>query len=269
MLFLYTFATGIGKTMDEDFESQEVESAESIEEIADSLNAERIAAWRKVLLAIGSCAIVALVFVVTKTWIWTGGLLLAGSWVFRSVRLLRAANNELVEFENSTGTAFKASLPTWMKVSIALAIPGTVILGLQAVTVYDPSILGLPNSAVAADPDVNKILLHTGDCLTLPTDVQYPTADFKYGTNCTSDHDYELYYQFDPTEKISSEAVGAEISEAVCVDEFQNYVGVPASESELIYTYSYPYPGNGESDADGLISCFVGFDGAQITGGVL
>lgn len=255
--------------MDEANEASDFFSSASIQEAADSLNAARIDAWRKVLLAVGSCALVALVFVSTKTWIWTGGLLLAGSWLFRSVVTLRTANKNLVEFETSTGTAFKAPLPTWIKVSVALAIPATLVLGAQAVTIYDPSILGLPNNAVAADPYLNQITLHAGDCLVLPPGEKLPSADFKYSSSCSSDHDFELYYQFDPSEKIGSEDAAIAVAEQVCSDEFANYVGVQVAQSELLMSYSYPYPQNGESDTDGYISCFVGFEGAQTTGGTL
>jgi hypothetical protein len=137
---------------------------------AFDLNQERFAAWRTLLLALGSCAIVALVFISTKTWIWTGGLLLAGSWVFRSVKSLREANAQLVAQERLTGSALKAPLPTWIKACSMLAVPVIAVLGIQALNQYDPSILASAGNQPYLDSPPSF----------QPTDAEGNASDFRW-----------------------------------------------------------------------------------------
>jgi len=105
------------------------------------LNEARYLAYRKILLALGACFITAIVFIVSETWIWTGGLLLAFSWLFRSIQTLRIVNLEIRDQERNAGRSLKSSLPTWIAVCLVLSVPLAVILGVQAFKVYNPSMM--------------------------------------------------------------------------------------------------------------------------------
>ena len=145
------------------------------------------------------------------------------------------------------------------------------LLGVKALNTYDPSILGSSSSQTAIDPNIDIPILSQGECADVPVGSDVPSDEAKYKVPCTGDHDFELYYQFDPSERLSSESVASDIAEATCGSEFTSFVGVSPDQSELIYTFVYPYPksGSAATDVDGVISCFVGFDGSMTTGGTL
>lgn len=109
----------------------------------DAVNQLRVKAWNQVMLAFGAVAIVGLVYIASEVTVWTGGLLIAGAWVFNSLRTLRAANQEIIALESTYGVALKTELPTMTKIGIALAVPVAVLAGVGAVNTYDPSILGI------------------------------------------------------------------------------------------------------------------------------
>lgn len=104
------------------------------------LNEARYLASRKILFALGACFIVAIIFISSKTWIWTGGLVLAFSGLFRAVQTLRMVNSEIRQQEKVAGHSLKSALPTWITIGLVLAVPVAIMLGAQALNVYNPSI---------------------------------------------------------------------------------------------------------------------------------
>lgn len=108
----------------------------------DEFNAIRQSAWRSILLATASCAAVAIVYIFSQSLVWTGGLLLAVGWIWRSSQALREANQEIVFEEKRTGLALKQPLPSWMTGSLVLGIPLTLVLGASALNTYDPYLFG-------------------------------------------------------------------------------------------------------------------------------
>jgi hypothetical protein len=106
------------------------------------LNDARISAWKSIFMATGFCAIVAVVYIFSKSLIWTGGLLLAATWVWRSIGSLRVANAAISAEEVRSGKALKEPLPIWIIMGLVLGAPLTVILGAIAFNTYDPTLFG-------------------------------------------------------------------------------------------------------------------------------
>ena len=121
----------------------------------DEVNQSRVKAWNQVVLALGTVGIVGIVYMASEVTVWTGGLLIAGAWLFNSLRTLRAANQEIVSLEEIFGVALKTEIPTLTKVGVTLAIPFAVISGVSALNTYDPYLLGsvgISESSATNDP---------------------------------------------------------------------------------------------------------------------
>lgn len=127
----------------------------------DAVNQSRVKAWNQVMFAIGTVAIVGIVYTASEVTVWTGGLLIAGGWLLNSLRTLRAANQEMLRLEEIYGFALKTEIPTVTKVAVTLAIPVAVIAGVSAINTYDPYLFGsspaTESSATTADSSYNDV----------------------------------------------------------------------------------------------------------------
>lgn len=108
----------------------------------DAVNQSRVKAWNQIMFALGTVAIVGIVYMVSTITVWTGGLLIAGAWLFNSLRTLRSANQEIVRLEEIYGVALKTEIPTATKVGVTLALPIALISGVSAINTYDPYLFG-------------------------------------------------------------------------------------------------------------------------------
>ena len=128
------------------------------QETIDAVNESRFKAWNQVMFALGTVAVVGIVYIASEVTVWTGGLLIAGGWLFNSLRTLRSANKEILELEEIYGVALKTEIPTITKVGIVLAIPVALISGVSAINTYDPYLFGSGESSSSSttldDPTV-------------------------------------------------------------------------------------------------------------------
>ena len=124
----------------------------------DAVNESRIKAWNQVMFALGTVAVVGIVYIASEVTVWTGGILIAGGWLFNSLRTLRSANKEILQLEEIYGVALKTEIPTITKVGIVLAIPVASISGVSAINTYDPYLFGSGGSSSSSttldDPTV-------------------------------------------------------------------------------------------------------------------
>lgn len=124
----------------------------------DAVNQSRVKAWNQVMFALGTVAIVGIVYMISAITVWTGGLLIAGAWLFNSLRTLRSANKEIVRLEEIYGVALKTEIPTVTKVGVTLALPVALISGVSAINTYDPYLFGSGGSSSSSttldDPTV-------------------------------------------------------------------------------------------------------------------
>lgn len=123
--------------------SNSIAGPQNIEELHEI----RLSAWRSIVLATASCAAVAVVYIFSKSLVWTGGLLLAAGWIWKSFLELRVANQEIISEEKRTGLALMQPLPSWINVSLVLGIPLTLVLGASALNTYDPYLFGGSSSS--------------------------------------------------------------------------------------------------------------------------
>jgi hypothetical protein len=112
------------------------------------------------MFALGTVAIVGVVYMISAITVWTGGLLIAGAWLFNSLRTLRLANQEIVRLEEIYGVALKTEIPTVTKVGVTLALPIALISGVSAINTYDPYLFGSGGSSSSSstldDPTVTE-----------------------------------------------------------------------------------------------------------------
>jgi membrane associated rhomboid family serine protease len=108
-----------------------------------------------------------------------------------------------------------------------------------------------------------------GQCVNIPSGETFPTDDSQYQVDCLEEHDYEVFYQFDPSLRPVTDQEFIDLAEQECDPAFEIYVGVPYAESELDYTYSYPLAETDAEYPNNPISCFVGFRDTTTIGGSL
>ena len=139
----------------------------------DAVNQSRVKAWNQVMYALGTVAIVGVVYIASEVTVWTGGLLIAGGWLFNSLRTLRAANQEILRLEEIYGVALKTEIPTVTKVGVTLAIPVALVAGVSAINTYDPYLFG---SSSPSDSSISTEDFTNNDVAPDPVVTQYEPA---------------------------------------------------------------------------------------------
>jgi len=105
------------------------------------LNAVRLKAYKNIFFAVLSLAAVGAVYLATQSLVWTGGILLAGSWLWNSYRTFRVTSAQLGSYEILANMSLKEPVPTALKLGIVIGVPAALILGVSALGSYDPSLV--------------------------------------------------------------------------------------------------------------------------------
>jgi len=156
--------------------------------------------------------------------------------------------------------------PRVPRAAAAAALTAATLLALQGCALLGPEDAERDaDGVIVEEQDADVFSIRIGDCLA-PTGEESELESVPV-VPCSQEHESEVYAEvIVPDGEFPGNAAIEEAADAGCMEHFEDFVGIPYADSELMYSYFSPTEQSWEELDDRQVLCLVYGPEASSTG---